>query len=47
LAEAVQLVARGRIRPAITRIRQLEEADDVLRSTERMQLAGRACAVLP
>jgi alcohol dehydrogenase, propanol-preferring len=47
LAEAVQLVARGRIRPAITRICQLEEADAVLRSIERMELAGRACAVLP
>jgi propanol-preferring alcohol dehydrogenase len=47
LAEAVELVARGRIRPAITRICQLEEADAVLRSIERMELAGRACAVLP
>jgi propanol-preferring alcohol dehydrogenase len=47
LAEAVELVARGRIRPVITRICQLEEADAVLRSIERMELAGRACAVLP
>jgi D-arabinose 1-dehydrogenase-like Zn-dependent alcohol dehydrogenase len=47
LAEAVELVARGRIRPTVTRICQLEEADAVLRSIERMELAGRACAVLP
>jgi alcohol dehydrogenase, propanol-preferring len=47
LAEAVELVARGRIRPAVTRLCQLEEADAVLRSIERMELAGRACAVLP
>jgi propanol-preferring alcohol dehydrogenase len=46
LAEAVELVAQGRIRPAVTRICQLEEADAVLRSIERMELAGRACAVL-
>jgi propanol-preferring alcohol dehydrogenase len=47
LAEAVELVAQGRIRPAITRLCQLDEADAVLRSIERMELAGRACAVLP
>jgi propanol-preferring alcohol dehydrogenase len=47
LAEAVELVARGRIRPAVTKICQLEEADSVLRSIERMELAGRACVVLP
>jgi alcohol dehydrogenase, propanol-preferring len=47
LAEAVELVARGRIRPAITEICQLEEADSVLRAIERMELAGRACVVLP
>lgn len=46
LAEAVDLVARGRIRPTVTRICQLEEADAVLRNIERMELAGRACAVL-
>jgi propanol-preferring alcohol dehydrogenase len=46
LAEAVDLVAQGRIRPTITRTCRLEEADDVLRSIERMELAGRACAVL-
>ena len=46
LAEAVDLVAQGRIRPTITRTCQLEEADVVLRSIERMELAGRACAVL-
>jgi propanol-preferring alcohol dehydrogenase len=46
LAEAVELVAQGRVRPAVTRICQLEEADEVLRSIERMELAGRACAVL-
>lgn len=47
LAEAVELVAQGRIRPTVTHICQLEEADAVLRSIERMELAGRACAVLP
>src|SRR5262245_31258172 len=47
LAEAVALVARGRIRPSVTRICELEEADAVLRRIERMELAGRACAVLP
>ena len=47
LAEAVELVAQGRIRPVITRVCQLEEADEVLRSIERMELAGRACAMLP
>ena len=47
MAEEVELVARGRIRPIVTRICQLEEADAVLRSIERMELAGRACAVLP
>jgi D-arabinose 1-dehydrogenase-like Zn-dependent alcohol dehydrogenase len=46
LAEAVDMVAQGRIRPTITRTCRLEEADDVLRSIERMELAGRACAVL-
>ena len=46
LAEAVELVAQGRIRPTVTRTCRLEEADAVLRSIERMELAGRACAVL-
>jgi len=41
------LVAQGRIRPTVTRICHLEEADTVLRSIERMELAGRACVVLP
>jgi propanol-preferring alcohol dehydrogenase len=47
LAEAVELVAQGRIRPVINRVCKLEEADEVLRSIERMELAGRACAMLP
>src|SRR5918996_407849 len=47
LAEAVELVAQGRVRPVVTRICQLEEANEVLNSIERMELAGRACAVLP
>lgn len=47
LAEAVELVVQGRIRPVVTRICNLDEADEVLRSIERMELAGRACAVLP
>ena len=44
---AVALVAQGQLRPVITRVCQLEEADEVLRSIERMELAGRACAMLP
>ena len=47
LAEAVELVAQGRIRPVITRVGQLAEADEVLRSIERMELAGHACVMLP
>ena len=47
LAEAVELVARGRIRPIITRMCKLEEADEVLHSIERMELAGRTCGILP
>ena len=46
LEEAVELVAEGRIRPTVTRICRLEEADAVLQSIERMELAGRACAVV-
>jgi len=46
LAEAVELVSQGRIRPVINRICNLGEADEVLRSIERMELAGRACVVL-
>jgi len=45
--EAVELAAQGRIRPVITRLCQLEDADEVLRSIERMELTGRACAMLP
>ncbi len=47
LTRWTRLVAQGRIRPVITRVCQLEEADEVLRSIERMELAGRACAMLP
>ncbi|MCH8062879.1 MAG: zinc-binding dehydrogenase [Chloroflexi bacterium] len=43
LAEAVEMVARGQIRPVVTRTCKLEEADEVLRSIERMEIAGRAC----
>ncbi len=47
LADAVELVAQGRIRPVVTHICQLEEADAALQSIEAMELAGRACVVLP
>jgi D-arabinose 1-dehydrogenase-like Zn-dependent alcohol dehydrogenase len=47
LAEAVELVAQGRVRSVVTRICQLEEANEVLNSIERTELAGCACAVLP
>ncbi len=43
LAEAVDLVTRGRVRPVVTRLCRLDEADEVLRSIERKELAGRAC----
>ena len=43
LAESVEMVARGQIRPVVTRKCRLEEADEVLRSIERMEIAGRAC----
>ncbi|HWP60302.1 MAG TPA: zinc-binding dehydrogenase [Candidatus Acidoferrales bacterium] len=46
LEEAVRLVAHGHIRPTVTRLCKLEEADAVLRGIERMELAGRACVVL-
>jgi hypothetical protein len=38
---------QGRIRPAVTKTCQLEEADSVLRSIERMEMGGRSCVVLP
>ena len=41
------MVAQSRIRPVVTRICNLEEADQVLQSIEAMELPGRACAVLP
>ncbi len=47
LAEAVELVAQGRIRPIVTRLCQMEEAEEVLQSIEAMEQPGRACAVLP
>ena len=43
---AVALVAQGQLHPVITHVCQLEEADEVLRSIERMELAGRACTML-
>ncbi len=46
LAEAVEVVARGQVRPVVTRLCRLEEAGEALRSIERMELAGRACVVL-
>lgn len=47
LEHAVNLVAEGRLRPVVTRTCRLDEADAVLRSVERMEIAGRACVVLP
>ena len=47
LAEAIELVAQGRIRPVVTRICSLDEADETLQRIEAMELPGRACAVLP
>lgn len=46
LERTLELVAEGRIRPVVTRLCGLPEADAVLRSIERMELAGRACVVL-
>ncbi|MCH8827250.1 MAG: zinc-binding dehydrogenase [Chloroflexi bacterium] len=45
LAEAVELVARGQIKPVVTRKCRLEESEEVLQSIERMELAGRACVI--
>ena len=45
--KALPNVLRSVITKMRNRICQLEEADQVLRSIERMELAGRACAVLP
>ena len=47
LAEAVELVAQGRIRSIVTRLCWMEEAEEVLQSIEGMEQPGRACAVLP
>ena len=46
LAEAVELVAQGRIRPIVTRLCRMEEAEEVLQSIEAMEQPVRACAVL-
>ena len=42
LAEAVELVAQGRIRPIVTRLCWTEEAEEVLQSIEDMGQPGRA-----
>ena len=42
---ALLLVARGRIRPIVSLLCDLEQADAVLGRIERMELAGRACVV--
>ena len=47
LAKTVDMVARGRIRPVVTRTCKLEEADDILRMIERKELTGRAAVVMP
>lgn len=47
LAKTVDMVARGRIRPIVTRTCKLEEADDILRMIERKELAGRAAVIMP
>lgn len=47
LARTVDMVARGRIRPIVTRTCKLEEADDILRMIERKELKGRAAVVMP
>jgi propanol-preferring alcohol dehydrogenase len=46
LAKTVEMVARGRIRPVVTRTCRLEEADEVLRMIEHKELAGRAAVVM-
>ena len=46
LEQAVELVARGRIRPVVTRTCRLDEADAVLGAVERQEVAGRACVIL-
>jgi len=47
LAKTVEMVARGRIRPIVTRTCRLEETDEVLQMIERKELAGRAAVVIP
>lgn len=45
LAEATEMVARGQIKPVVTRTCELEESDEVLQSIQRMELPGRAAVV--
>jgi propanol-preferring alcohol dehydrogenase len=45
LRDALDLVADGRIRPLVTRICSLDEADTVLREIESLTVAGRAAVV--
>jgi propanol-preferring alcohol dehydrogenase len=47
LAKTVEMVARGRIRPIVTRTCRLEETNEVLRMIEGKELAGRAAVVIP
>jgi propanol-preferring alcohol dehydrogenase len=47
LEQTIGLVVAGRLRPMVTRLCGLDEADAVLREIESMTLAGRACVVFP
>ena len=46
LAEATEMVARGQIKPVVTRTCELEESEEVLQSIQRMEQPGRACVVI-
>ena len=46
VAEALELVAQGHVRPVVTRTTGLAGADDLLRAVERNEVAGRAAAVI-
>jgi propanol-preferring alcohol dehydrogenase len=47
LERALSLLAQGRLRAMATRLCSLADADRMLRSIERKEVAGRACVVFP
>ena len=47
VAEAIELVRRGRIRPVVSRTAPLDEAESLFRSIADRTLLGRAAVVIP